>query len=102
LPDKLKWIFYDAKHTAIFTYFTRQNLWNLLLTKCYLFKLQRDNNNLAGRRESKVVFGYVRFVFVFPPPSRLKHIKNKERRERKDKNTGGGAKHINKQNGNAE
>jgi hypothetical protein len=68
LPDKLKWIFYDAKHTAIFTYFTWQNLWNLLLTKSYLFKLQRDNNNLAGRRESKVVFGYVRFVFVFSSP----------------------------------
>jgi hypothetical protein len=28
-------------------------------------------------------------LFVsFPPPSRLKHIKNKERRERKDKNGG--------------
>jgi hypothetical protein len=27
----------------------------------------------------------------FPPPSRLIHIKDKERRERKDKNTGGGS-----------
>jgi hypothetical protein len=27
----------------------------------------------------------------FPPPSHLIHIKDKERRERKDKNTGGGS-----------
>jgi hypothetical protein len=36
----------------------------------------------------------------FPPPSRLIHIKDKERRERKDKNTGGGSEknksHINR------
>jgi hypothetical protein len=33
---------------------------------------------------------------------RLIHIKDKERRERKDKNKGGGAKDMNKPNGNPE
>jgi hypothetical protein len=42
-----------------------------------------------GRKITSV--GKQLMLMSFPPPSRLIHIKDKERRERKDKNTGGGS-----------